>query len=49
MSNLQFSDEAWEEFCHWLGEDKKTLKRILKLLDDMKRNGYGYTTIKLYL
>ena len=29
MSNLQFLDEAWEEFCHWLGEDKKTLKRIL--------------------
>lgn len=40
MSNLQFSDEAWEEFCHWLGEDRKTLKRILKLLDDIKRNGY---------
>lgn len=40
MSNIQFTDEAWEDFCYWLIQDKKTLKRILKLLDDIERNGY---------
>ena len=40
MSNIQFTDEAWEDFRYWLTQDKKTLKRILKLLDDIERNGY---------
>lgn len=40
MSDIQFTDEAWEDFNYWLTQDKKTLKRILKLLEDIKRNGY---------
>lgn len=40
MSDIQFTDEAWEDFSYWLMQDKKTLKRILKLLEDIKRNGY---------
>lgn len=35
-----WSDEAWEDFQYWLTQDKKTLKRILKLLKDIDRNGY---------
>ena len=35
-----WSDEAWEDFEYWTNQDKKPLKRILKLLKDIDRNGY---------
>lgn len=35
-----WSDAAWEDFEYWMKQDKKTLKRILKLLNDIDRNGY---------
>ena len=35
-----WSDDAWEDFEHWLNEDRKTLKKILNLLKDIERNGY---------
>lgn len=35
-----WSDEAWEDFCYWHEQDKKTLKRILQLIKDIDRNGY---------
>ena len=34
------SDEAWEDFQYWLKNDKKTLKRILLIIQDIDRNGY---------
>jgi toxin YoeB len=36
-----WSDEAWEDFEYWTEQDRKTLKRILKLLKDIDRNGYA--------
>ena len=36
-----WSDEAWQDFEYWTTQDKKTLKRILKLLKDIDRNGYS--------
>ena len=35
-----WSDEAWEDYLYWQGQDKKTLKRILQLLKDIDRNEY---------
>ncbi len=35
-----WSDAAWEDFEYWMEQDKKTLKRILRLLKDIDRNGY---------
>lgn len=35
-----WSDEAWEDYLYWQTQDKKTLKRINKLLQDIERNGY---------
>ena len=35
-----FSDDAWEDYTYWETQDKKTLRRILKLIDDIDRNGY---------
>ena len=40
MDNVQFSREAWEDFSYWLTEDRKTIKRIMQLIKDIKRNGY---------
>lgn len=34
-----FTDDAWEDFQYQLNKDKKTLKRILKLIADIERNG----------
>lgn len=35
-----WQDEAWEDYVYWQTQDKKTLKRINKLLNDIARNGY---------
>ena len=36
-----WNDKAWEEYLYWQTQDKKTLKRINKLLTDIDRNGYN--------
>ena len=40
MSNISFTNKAWEEYCYWQLQDKKTLKRINLLLSDIQRNGF---------
>ncbi len=35
-----WKDEAWEEYLYWQTQDKKTLKKINRLLTDIDRNGY---------
>lgn len=32
-------DYAWDDYMYWQGQDKKTLKKINKLLNDIERNG----------
>lgn len=34
-----WSDEAWEDYIYWQTQDRKTLKRINKLIKDIERNG----------
>jgi toxin YoeB len=38
--NKLWHDEAWDAYLYWQTQDKKTLKRIHKLLQDIERNGY---------
>ena len=38
--NKLWQDEAWEDYVYWQTQDKKTLKRINQLLQDISRNGY---------
>ncbi|MDR1916661.1 MAG: type II toxin-antitoxin system YoeB family toxin [Synergistaceae bacterium] len=33
-------DDAWADYLYWQGEDKKTLKKINRLIHDIERNGY---------
>ena len=40
MSNLSFSENAWEDYLYWQMQDKKTLRKINQLLQDIQRNGY---------
>lgn len=38
-----WDDEALEEYLYWQTQDKKTLKKINRLLTDIDRNGYNCT------
>lgn len=35
---LLWEERAWEEYCMWQQEDKKTLKRINLIIKDIQRN-----------
>ncbi len=37
--NKVFSDVGWADYVYWQTQDKKTLKRINALLQDIQRNG----------
>lgn len=41
MNNISFTNKAWEEYCYWQSQDKKTLKRINLLLTDIQRNSFA--------
>ena len=34
-----WQDEAWDDYLYWQTQDKKTLKRINHLIQDIERNG----------
>lgn len=41
---LAWTDEAWKDYVYWQTQDKKTLKRINRLIADAKQdpfNGIG--------
>lgn len=35
-----WTDDAWENYLFWQGEDKKTLKRINLLIKDIERHPF---------
>ena len=37
--NKLFTDNGWEDNLYWQKKDKKTLKRINSLINDISRNG----------
>ena len=39
MSRPQFTEQDWNEYMYWHAQDKKTLKKINKLISDIMRNG----------
>lgn len=41
MSNiLSWTNEAWQDYLYWQTQDKKTLKRINKLVTDVMRTPF---------
>ena len=37
---LAWTDEAWNDYLYWQGQDRKTLKRINKLITDAMRSPF---------
>jgi len=37
---LTFTEQGWEDFCYWQLQDRKTVKRLIRLLNDTRRNPY---------
>jgi toxin YoeB len=35
---IAWTNEAWKDYLYWQTQEKKTLKRINKLLEDIRRN-----------
>jgi len=39
MSNFTFTEKGWEHYLYWQMQDRKTLKKINSLIEDIRRNG----------
>lgn len=37
---LSWTKESWADYVYWQGQDRKTLKRINKLIEDTKRSPF---------
>ena len=37
---LSWTDEAWKSYIYWQSQDRKTLKRINKLIQNIKRHPF---------
>ena len=37
---LSWTDEVWKDYIYWQSQDKKTLKRINKLIIDVRRSPF---------
>ncbi|PLC57918.1 Txe/YoeB family addiction module toxin [Photobacterium carnosum] len=37
---LAWTDDAWNDYLYWQGQDNKTLKRINRLITDAKRSPF---------
>lgn len=37
---LLWEETAWNDYCYWQTQDKKTLKRINELLRDIQRSSF---------
>ena len=41
MGKIVFTEQAWQDYLYWQSQDKKTLRRINQLLQNISRNGYA--------
>ncbi len=39
MNDFTFTSESFKQYLYWQTQDKKTLKKINDLLEDIRRNG----------
>ena len=39
MNDFTFTAKGFQDYLYWQTQDKKTLKKINSLLEDIKRNG----------
>jgi toxin YoeB len=41
MRDITFADDAFEEYLTWLNQDKKTWRKINKLIKDIQRDPFS--------
>jgi len=39
MNDFTFTEKGFDDYLHWQTQDRKTLRKINSLLEDIKRNG----------
>lgn len=39
MNDFTFTKDAFSQYLYWQSQDKKTLKKINDMLEDIRRNG----------
>lgn len=39
---ILWEERAWEEYCYWQTQDKKTLKRINLLIKEIQRDSFHW-------
>ncbi len=37
---LSWTDDAWDDYLYWQQQDRKTLRRINKMIEDTKRHPF---------
>lgn len=40
MCSIHFTDEAWDDYLYWQGQNRKTLKRINQLVESARRTPF---------
>ena len=40
IDKIAFTDQGWDEYCYWQVQDRKTLRVINKLIDDIQRHPF---------
>jgi toxin YoeB len=40
---VSFSDNGWEDYQHWINNDRKTLKRLNALIEECRRDPFKGT------
>ena len=38
--NINFTNTGWDDYIYWVNQDKKTIKRINNLIEDIQCNGH---------
>ncbi len=38
---VAFTPHGWDDYCHWQTADRSMLKRINRLIDDMRRDPFS--------
>ncbi len=41
MSRFSFTEDGWSDYLYWQNQDKKMLRRINRLLQDIEQNGHS--------
>ena len=38
---IVFADQAWDDFTYWINHDRKTAKRIVRLINEIERDPFA--------